>query len=135
MEYGENNNMIKVNLEDIFKKRAFIYEIDDDYYILGQNIMKKISVKCTDAKIYRTYKNMLEQYKPLADSTYDEIVKDETAVKRFKHVLNHADIADNCKREELLEFIDGLSENEKDSLHNKLNIFVRLFNKWYKHNR
>ena len=73
--------MIKVKLEDISKKNAFIYEIGDDYYILGQNIMKKISYNSIDAQIYREYKNMLEQYKTLADSTYDEIVRDETAVK------------------------------------------------------
>jgi len=126
--------MIKVKLEDISKKNAFIYEIGDDYYILGQNIMKKISYNSSDAETYRTYKNMLEQYKPFADTTYDEIVKDETSVKSFKHVLNHADIGDNCKQEELLEFLDGQSEHEKDSLCTQLDIYVRIFNKLYKHN-
>ena len=126
--------MIKVKLEDISKKNAFIYEIGDDYYILGQNIMKKISYNSIDAQIYREYKNVLEQYKPLADESYEEIVYDETAVSSFKHVLNHSDIADNCKQEELLEFINRLSENEKDSLYKQLKIFVRLFNEWYKHN-
>ena len=53
MEYGENKNMIKVKLEDISNKNAFIYEIGDDYYILGQNIMKKISYNSIDAQIYR----------------------------------------------------------------------------------
>lgn len=124
--------MRKVKLEDISKKNAFIYEIDDAYYILGQNIMKKISYNSIDAQIYREYKNVLEQYKPLADESYEEIVYDETAVKRFKHVLNHADIADNCKREELLEFIDGLAEKDKDSLCKQLDIYVRIFNKLYK---
>ncbi|MBR5316346.1 MAG: hypothetical protein IKU39_00445 [Lachnospiraceae bacterium] len=123
-------------LEDIVKKHAFMYEISDNVYCIGNGVFRK----CRDSLAY-TY---FERYKECISRVGSERIEKsnlntdeiEDVIYNFRKVRNYSEFDQNKDnpiqaKEDALKFIDSLSAKEAIELEKQLNDFINIFKNYY----
>lgn len=108
------SNMIRnETLENILHgKKPFVYEIDGEYFILGQGVIRSCQER--GQYYYPKYKEAVARWEK--EGT-DEALRNLCV--NFNHMLSHATY---CREdsEAMPKFINGLSESEKQELENQV---------------
>lgn len=91
--------------ERIIRMFDFIYEINDDYYILGRNCFRI----CTDLEIgvYKGFKDAL-------DGKEEKYIIEQ--YKRVRKYTSDCQPSSRIRDRELVEFVQGLSEGDLEAL-------------------
>lgn len=91
--------------ERIIRMFNFIYEINDDYYILGQDYFRL----CTDLEI--------DVYKGFIDALDEKV--EEVIIERYERVRKYTSdcqSADRTRDKKIVEFVQGLNEENLEAL-------------------
>lgn len=109
-----------INLEDLYKKYPFVYELDEEYFFLGWEICKPCNSEMA-IYYYKKYEELVQKIgeEILALRSYDiDETELESLIKSFRKVKAYSDIAtdENCDI--------ATDENEMAVFRDKLNNFV-----------
>ena len=122
-----------IKLEDITKKYPFIYEINNDYYIMGLDAFEKCQ---SDRAInrYKEYKAEINRLgrEAIQQQKYDNSDDFSALVFYFRKVMSHANINssfEECSknRHNLHDFLCNLKPSEKEILLRQLEDYVAVF--------
>lgn len=103
--------MNEVNiLEELGKKKAFVYEIDGELFYLGQWTCVKADPSKTNH--YKKYRKLISD---IGDN-YDNVPITELEKEFRKLVLGSHHLEEKGNNDNLKEFIDTLPDTEKESL-------------------
>ncbi len=126
---------MSIRLEDIKAKYPFIYEIKDNYYIMGHDTF---AICNSDAAIsrYKEYRNEINRIgrEAVQQHIYNNPNEYSDLVYYFRKVMFHANIDvpfEECSlnRNNLREFLVTLNASERDILLHQLEDYVATF--WY----
>lgn len=126
---------MNVKLEDITKKYPFIYEVKDDFYIIGCGAF----APCKSQFAISYYQNYREAINKLGrdfiqEHHYDYPEDFDALVYNFRKVKAYADIGipneDRAMAGRIIpEFLESLDEKEKEKLLHQVEDYVASF--WY----
>lgn len=90
--------------EKITRMFNFIYEVNNDYYILGRDYFRL----CTDLEIgvYKEFKNALDGKEECISEQY----------KRVRRYTSDCQLGSKARDKEIVEFVQGLREEELEML-------------------
>ncbi len=108
-------------LENLITKRGFIYLIDGEYYYIGHWIFKK----CTDGHVI----NLFEEYRELDINNLED---EKRILYLFRKLMLYSEFEIEDPNEtkydrNIVNFIEGLSDRNKELLLIQLDDFVNLF--------
>lgn len=128
-----------MKLEDLYKKYPFVYQIDGEYYYLGNGVCKVCDSRFA-ISYYEEYKKILHQIGEdvVASESYnidgdllDSLIYNFRKVKAYSNVesTNEDQVS---YRKKIADLIDSLTEDEKIKILNQLENFVRVFRYYYR---
>jgi len=129
--------MKNVNLEDLYKKYPFIYEVDGELYVIGHGVFRK-NTSVIAERYFRSYRECVNKVGRENIIPYELSVQDADALTDlYKKVMDYASIAamesDNEYKGKLFDFIYGLDKEKQDSLYEQLEDYIKVF--WYYNRR
>lgn len=98
-----------INVQDLGERISrmfnFMYEVNNDYYVLGRDYFRT----CTDLElgVYKGFKEALE-----GDSKDWSIEQ----YKRVRKYVSDCQLSSRARKQKIVEFVRGLSEDEVESL-------------------
>lgn len=122
-----------MNLEDLYKKYPYIYEVNNGYYYLGWGICK-ICDSNIALSYYEKYKKCIQSIgseviasnKNIDDEQLDQLLYYFRKVKAYSDIATDKNDMPNFKNE-LFQFLNQLDKGEQEKLCEQLTDFVNTF--------
>ncbi len=123
-------NYDEFKLEDIVKKKRFIYQIDGQYYVIGARIFKELSNDSTMTLIYESYAMAL---KGKSEEEIEVGMLKEDVIDAFRSLRRSAAYNTDVTLSDdaVLNKLDSFTSNQKSELLKQMITFIvmnRRFN-------
>lgn len=123
--------MRKVELEEIYKKYPFVYEVNEELMIIGSGVFKQ----CTQDIIQTYYNRYKEKIREIGrDKILTHKLDDveiDTLIYLFRKLMSYADVSsdtyDGNAKGNLLKYLSGLSQEGKEELLLQLEDYIYCF--------
>lgn len=119
-----------IELNDIAKKKPFIYEIDKDLYAIGNGVFRKLTTEeeINTCARYEEYKQATSEYS-IEDIEKRTSLENKLDKRNFDLLMSRAKVENDDHKSEsiVLEKINGLSNNVKVSILEQMKYFIAVY--------
>lgn len=115
------------NIENIYKKHSFIYEVNGEYYFIGSRIFQEC-YNNTAINCYIEYNKIVDDNEQSKEALIlFKKIRHYSNVQLETNNMNEKSIKNNKFENKINEFINALTIEQRNSLQRQLNNYIKCY--------